>query len=138
VKGNLAQQPRTPDTKAVPSAVSDAAAEVGLISMVQLLAKPQEFNGKRLQVIGFIHLEFEGNAVYLSQEDFQHGIDKNGLWLSISETELNDLEKINNSYAVVEGTFNAKNKGHVGMWSGSIENITKFKLWAKARASKIR
>lgn len=112
---------------------------VGLVSMVQLLAEPQQFNGKRVQVMGFVHLEFEGNAIYLSKEDYKYGMEKNGLWLSISQTDRENREnysQINNNYVVVEGTFNAEIKGHFGMWSGSIENITMLKRWAKAKPTK--
>jgi hypothetical protein len=30
-------------------------------------------------------LSFEGNAIYLHREDFDHGIGKNGLWVAIPE-----------------------------------------------------
>lgn len=135
-KGNLGQMTGTANTKGTPTPKSDEPPSIGLISIVQLLAEPQQFNGRRVQVIGFVHLEFEGTAIYLSSEDYEHGIDKNGLWLSMSKADLEVYREINNSYAVVEGTFNADLKGHVGMWSGSIEKITMFKRWAKARTVK--
>jgi hypothetical protein len=98
--------------------------------MVQLLADPQKFHGQRVQVIGFAHFEFEGNAIYLSKEDYDYGITKNGLWLSTSK-DSGDPRELNNSYLVVEGTLNAEMKGHLGLWSGSIENITVLRRWAK-------
>jgi len=42
-------------------------------------------------------------------------------------------------YVLLEGTFNAKKKGHMGMWSGTIENITRTMVWsdpAKPRGKK--
>ncbi|HEY9504299.1 MAG TPA: hypothetical protein VIR01_21860 [Pyrinomonadaceae bacterium] len=105
----------------------------GLISMVQLLGQPEKYNGRKVQVIGFVHFEFEGNAIYLSREDYEYGIVTNGLWLTLSASA--QTKEINNSYAVVEGTFNATMKGHFSAWSGSIENITLLKRWARLEAS---
>ena|SRR5262245_9176263 len=106
--------------------------EVGLVSMIQLLSDPEKFNGKRIQVVGFVHLEFEGNAIYLNRDDFLYGIEKNALWLSIQDP-ISDFRELNDSYVLVEGTFNADEKGHVRMWSGSLEKITKLKRWAKVK-----
>jgi hypothetical protein len=106
---------------------------VGLVSLVRVIANPKEFDGKRIQVMGFIHLEFEGDAIYLSREDYQYGLDQNAIWLSIPKAEVEKYREINDSYAVVEGTFNADVKGHMGSFSGSIENITMLRRWAKAR-----
>ena len=99
--------------------------------MVQLLADPQKFHGKQVQVIGFAHFEFEGNAIYLSKEDYDYGLTKNGLWLSVAGKDGGDTRDLNNTYVIVEGTVNAEMQGHMGMWSGSIENITTLRRWAK-------
>ena len=62
----------------VPSLTTDSHGQdkplefVGLVSMVQVIANPTMFDGKRLQVLGFMHLEFEGNGIYISRED--HGM----------------------------------------------------------------
>jgi hypothetical protein len=52
-------------------------------SLIELIANPTKFDGKRVRIIGFLRLEFEGNAIYLSKSDFEHGVTKNGLWVSI-------------------------------------------------------
>jgi hypothetical protein len=129
--GNLAQAPAgspSPASSQTPATIASSQPE--LISMVQLLADPQKFHGRRVQVIGFAHFEFEGNAIYLSKEDYDYGITKNGLWLSTSKDN-GDPRELNNSYLVVEGTINAEMKGHMGLWSGAIENITTLRRWAK-------
>jgi hypothetical protein len=113
--------------------------QTGLVSLIQVIANPKEFHGKQIQVIGFAHFEFEGNGIYLNREDYQYGLYKNGLWLSMPKTDKTNLDKyreMNNSYAIVEGTFNAEFKGHMGVFNGSIENITKLQRWAKAKPAK--
>jgi hypothetical protein len=106
---------------------------VGNVPIGRLVANPKEFDGKRVQVIGFVHLEFEGNGIYANQEDYKYSLYWNGLWLSIPKTDVSQYMKYNDSYVTVEGIFNANHKGHLGFWSGSIENITMFKRWAKVK-----
>jgi hypothetical protein len=51
-------------------------------SLIQLLAHPDRYHGKKVQVQGFLHVRFEGTAIYLSREDAEHGITRNGFWVS--------------------------------------------------------
>ena len=87
--------------------------------------------GNEYQVIGFLHMEFEGNAVFLSREDHEYGLSKNAIWLSMSKSDASEHQNANDSYAVVEGTFNADKKGHFSPFNGSIDEITLIKRWAK-------
>lgn len=103
------------------------------VSMVQLIANPEKYHGQIVHVIGFVHLEFEGNVIYLHHEDFQYRLDKNGLCLSVTEEIWKERDKYNNEYVIVEGTFNAENHGHFGLNSGTIENIKEFRVWAKRK-----
>jgi hypothetical protein len=41
--------------------------------MIQLIANPQAWDGKHVRVIGFLRLEFEGDALYLHREDLRTG-----------------------------------------------------------------
>lgn len=52
-----------------------------MVSMVQLISGSTDLEGKRLQVIEYVHLEFEGQGIYLHEEDFRRSITNNGLWL---------------------------------------------------------
>ena len=76
--------------------------------------------------MGFIHFEFEGNSIYLSRDDYKYGIYKNGLWLSIPKSDISQYRNINDTFALVEGTFNAGFKGHLGYSNGAIENIRRI------------
>jgi hypothetical protein len=85
-------------------------------------------------VIGFGHLESEENGIYLSKEDYEYALSMNGLWLSMSKLDIAKYKNLSNSYLIVQGTFNAEQKGQYGAFSGSIENITLVKRWAKVGA----
>jgi hypothetical protein len=104
-------------------------AELLDVSLVQLIANPKNYDGKFVRVIGFVRLEEEGTAVYLNQEDDKHSLTRNGLWLDITdEKSPTDFDR---KYVLIEGTFNAKWKGHRGAWSGSVQQIKRFQVWIK-------
>jgi hypothetical protein len=94
------------------------------VSIVQLIATPEKYNGKVVQVAGFLRLEFEGDTIYLHEDDYNHGIHKNGLWVVRNAKIDEKASKLNMHYVVLEGTFDASNQGHLGLNSGSITNIT--------------
>src|SRR5689334_5615455 len=50
-------------------------------SIIQLIARPELYDGKLVRVIGFIHFEFEGDGIYVHKEDWEHHIYDNGLWV---------------------------------------------------------
>ncbi len=60
-------------------AVRVRAAEPVDVTLVQLIANPEKFDGKSIRVIGFLRLEFEGNVLYLHREDYEHAILGDGM-----------------------------------------------------------
>jgi hypothetical protein len=106
-----------------------AGAEPIDVSLVRLIANPKDYDGKVVRVIGYARLEFEGNAIYLHQDDYKHSIYKNGLWMDVSEDMLKRKAEFDRKYVLIEGTFDAKMTGHMGLWSGSIQKITRCQVW---------
>ena len=100
------------------------------VSIIQLIANPKDYDGKIVRVIGVGSLEFEGNGVYLSRDDWKY-VSRNGLWIEVGNkaTPYNVAKNWNGKYVIIEGTFDAKMTGHFGMWSGAIVNITRYELW---------
>ncbi|MBE7646765.1 hypothetical protein [Tenacibaculum finnmarkense] len=101
------------------------------LSLVNLIATPEKYHGKKVQIIGFLNIEFEGDGIYLHKDDYEHGIYSNGFWVSIDQKTGKTIsnDKLNKSYVLIEGTFNMKQRGHMGLWSGEIENITRIIKW---------
>jgi len=98
------------------------------VSMIELIARPERFDGRAVRVIGFVNLEFEGNAIYNSEEDWRRSISRNGLWITPPDSMARP-RRMPPQYMLVEGTFNAAHTGHMGMWSGAIEQVTRFEPW---------
>jgi hypothetical protein len=103
-------------------------AQIVDVSLISLIAAPKDFDGKRVRLIGYVRLEFEGDSIYLHKEDALRGILKNGLWLDVDLDE-KQTARVNNGYAIVEGVFSMGEKGHLGSWSGSIKNVTRLDPW---------
>lgn len=108
-----------------------AAAEPLEVSMIQLIATPDKFHGKFVRVIGYLHLEFEGNGLYLHSEDHLASVSKNGLWFDGTLETRKKPKDFTDQYVLVEGTFDAKSHGHMGMWSGTISNVTRVMPWRR-------
>src|SRR2546423_8605225 len=53
-------------------------------SFVQLLARPQRFHGKEVQVIGYMTLRQEDTAIYLTEELARHGGSQDAIWLDLN------------------------------------------------------
>ena len=101
----------TPNTTCAPQSVS----------MIQLIANPERFDGKRVKLIGFVHFEFEESAVYLHREDFEHGLVFNRLGADLRAEVGKGHGAINDHYVLLEGTFRADGGG---MSSGALVDIT--------------
>ena len=104
-------------------------------SIAALIARPEVFDGKAVRIIGFINFEFEGDAIYLSKGDWEHSINRNALWVELSEETVGRSfvggrdGRPNKRYVIIEGTFRAKNRGHLGLFSGAIEQVTRLQPW---------
>jgi hypothetical protein len=97
-------------------------------SIVQLLARPEVFDGKKVRVTGFIHFEEEGNGIYLHQEDYQRHLNSNGLWVEVRKgTKVGS--QCQDRYVLIEGVFHAADHGHMGLWNGAIKDVTRCTNW---------
>lgn len=111
------------------SSVTASAQGVEDVSILQLIATPEKFDGKMILVIGFLRLEHEGNVLYLHEDDYKHGISKNGVWIVTTDEIRKRAAQLNMRYVLVKGTFKSSDKGHISPNSGSITNITNVELW---------
>jgi len=99
------------------------------VSIVQLIANPRAHRGKFVRLIGYVSIRFEGKAVYLHEDDYRHGIMKNGLWLDLSGSKSgHEHSEFHGKYVLIEGTFDAGMKGHRGAYSGAIKDIKRMQV----------
>jgi len=100
------------------------------VSIVRLIATPEKYHERKVQVEGFMNLEFEGNAIYLHEEDYEKGLTKNGFWITFSgKLDRKEINKLNKGYVLIEGTFSKDRHGHMGLFGGEIYEITRIIKW---------
>lgn len=105
------------------------------VTMVQLIANSEKFDGRLVRVIGFLRLEFEGNVLYLHREDYENAILGDGVWVDTTAEVMKQSKTLNMQYVLIEGTFSSSDRGHMGMWSGAIKKIRRAELWHSHRGS---
>ena len=112
---------------------SAESSEVRDVSMIQLIANPQQYDGTSIRLMAFLNLEFEGNALYLHREDFEKSLPSNAIWISLTDQQARTSARFSKGYVLVEGVFSAKDRGHMGMFAGSIQKITRIQSWERRR-----
>lgn len=93
------------------------------VSMVQLIATPQQFDGRKVRVSGFATVEFEGTALFLTRDDVKYLNTKNGLWLDLGSEDRRTMDR---RYVRVYGVFAAGIRGHRDAFSGTIQSVTRM------------
>ena len=57
-------------------------------SLISIIANPERYDGKKIQVNGFLHLEYEDYGLYLSKEDADFLRMENSLQVVFSESDV--------------------------------------------------
>lgn len=100
------------------------------ISIVRVLANPQEFDGKRIAVVGFLGLHKDGNILYLHREDEEMALYKNGLAVEFDyPLTREDIARMNMHYVYLGGVFDTRYQGTGLGSSGTIKNAVNLVLW---------
>lgn len=95
------------------------------VSIVALIAFPRQYDNVRVSVSGYLDLAYESDAVYLHEEDFRHGMTRNGLKLVLQDGQRERFKRLSHRYVIVEGTFTADDS-QGGMFSGHIIEVTRM------------
>jgi len=98
------------------------------VGMVALLADPQKYEGKVVQTIGFLCVEYEGDALYLHKEDYEYIDDKNAFSLRLSDAQRKQFKAMSLKYVIIEGTVYA-NGPERWDYAGAIGNIRRLDIW---------
>ncbi|HEX3945684.1 MAG TPA: hypothetical protein VHW69_16525 [Rhizomicrobium sp.] len=92
-----------------------------VVSMIDLLANKEKFNGKLVQVSGFLSWQFEDHALYLDENAYSHTFTENALWIEPDGTERMSFEKYDRHPGYVIGVFSVDNcNGHLCLYGGKI------------------
>jgi hypothetical protein len=88
------------------------------VTMQDLLTRPADFEGKLIEVRGFLLQEFENSALYSSQA---WRYSKQAVWVTPSAEMVKQREKLNRRYVLLTGIFDAHAHGHMGQFKGTLK-----------------
>ena len=91
-----------------------AGGELPLVSLIELIANPQKWDGKVVLIVGYLNLQFEGDAIYLHAEDYESGITKNGVWVNAPFEMKTSWQSVNHRYVIGKGPFQREGKRPYG------------------------
>ena len=94
------------------------------VSVAALVQSPEMYDGQAVRVSGLCSFQMEFNAIWSAPENMAQLITKNGIWLSVGRDAR--LLEYDGTYMVIEGVFSAQNRGHLGLWSGAIETVSRL------------
>jgi len=105
------------------------ACETKYVSIISLIANPEKYNNKKVNISGYFNITRDGEAVYNTKVDFENGLFKNAIYLSINYNELYkfNIEPPYRGYVQIEGIFTKYPDRFKSHFSGRLSNITKIK-----------
>lgn len=105
---------------------ADDAAHALPTSIVTLLAEPVSKSAQKVQVSGFLVLDFEGQALYLHKEDYQEGLMRNAIRLSLTPEQEKQYKDMAGSYVTIEASF-LKRRNSEDIFTGSLFNVRQIR-----------
>jgi hypothetical protein len=94
-----------------------------VVSMIELIANKEKYNGKPVQVSGYLSVRFEDDALYFDENAYEHMFTENALWISIDDKDRADFKTVNHRYGYVTGVFSANTcNGNLCLYGGEIKS----------------
>ncbi|WP_375239928.1 hypothetical protein [Aurantibacter sp.] len=95
------------------------------VSIINLISNPLKYHNKKIILNGYLKFEHEGNAIYLNKEDYLSTNSINAIYIRISDTKIieNGFNYSDDFSGMIQGVFDKNDKGHLGLFSGSINRI---------------
>ena len=111
-------------------AVAAAREEPVPVSVIQLIATPEKFDGKLVSVTGYLVIGQELQTfLFLHREDAEHALDSNVVRVIPSQEMIRHKEELNDMYVSIVGVFRTTRT--VGGWLATeIDDIDSCTVWS--------
>lgn len=119
----VACAPRSDSSTGSDAGVVDSSAAPVAVSLVSLIATPERYEGSRVQVVGYLRLDFEGTALFLSRDDFLAQNYRSAVWVSVPVSTRQRWRELGDKYVLVEGTFSTASRGHDNCCAGVLHDL---------------
>ena len=104
--------------------------EAEWISLVNLIATPEKYDGKAVMIEGVFRCEMESDCLYLTMDDYTNRISSNAVNLDLVDMDVSvdrwKLKNLSGHYVLIEGVFNYNDEGYITLYSGTIEKINRI------------
>lgn len=101
------------------------------LSLVQLITNPERYDGKLVSVVGYLSFGSEGDGLYLHKEDYDNGINADGLTVDRTKQMLKDREKLYDNYVLIVGMFRRQALPAIYVSTGRITDVKRCELWSQ-------
>jgi RHS repeat-associated protein len=109
------------------SNVSDASFAV---SMYQLIANPEKYEGKKIAVWGLISTGGNDSAViWPNATSYEKRVTVDGIYVQLDNGLFKTVKKIDGRWVMIEGIFRARVNYENVEYAGAIEPVTRLKDW---------
>lgn len=90
------------------------------VSLIRLLARVEEYDGKKVLTSGYYRIGFEESALYVCKDLARRHSILDGLWVEWRDDAWVDPALSDGCYVIVAGTVDARRHGHGGLSPGEI------------------
>ena len=97
------------------------------VSLVQLIASPEKFDGKLVSVIGFLEIG-ESADLYLHEEDFKHGLRLNAVWVASPSAMREQTKLLDQTYVHIIGVFSNRSENLI---PAGIGKVVSWEVWSR-------
>jgi hypothetical protein len=99
------------------------------VSLINLIATPEKYDKKWINVKGYFLNEFENRALFIDRASADKNISENGVTLIFDSTiNRNVLSNYQNQYVEIEGFFNKAKKNNKNIFTHYISKIYKIRI----------
>jgi hypothetical protein len=117
-------------TQILTGILTAAAPAAALTSLIAVIANPDSFREKSVELQGYLVMEFEHHALYLNKESATVGLSANGVWLDLEDNPelLQVASGLTGKFVGVVGTLDPGSKGPRALFAGRVAGITMIYL----------
>lgn len=91
--------------------------DICFVTTSHLAITPERYHNKIVQVYGTLGVGFEG--VHVISGEF-------GIWVNLTSEQYERYKELDGKEGYVRGVFDGNDLGHLGMYYGSINEVTRF------------
>lgn len=97
-----------------------------VLGVADVLGGADSYQGRSVTVHGFVVWQYEGNAIYATEDDYRSQRNERGLWVDQPPLTQSQVRASSGKFGYVTGKFDAQRRGHLGLWGGAITEVTAF------------